>query len=658
MVMMPIGFPWRWLARCFLVGLLLVPATHAVAAMPLPAGPMQFSCVDGAGGVFASDNPATARPLGAVNVSGQLVLQLGFVAFAAPVDIYQVAQLPTGEQFILNSLKQWLPFPAHTVPYRPGSAQAVNSDTLWQAPLAGLPPGAYVAYTVVVPAGTDPITFSLASSRYYLWCTTRTFATAADPLYQDQWHLKNTGQPGATGVAGTPGEDMNVEPVWLAATPRMGNGIRIAVVDDGLEIAHEDLAANVAAGLSHDDVDGDTDPDSGTHAHGTSVAGIAAARDNSLGGRGAAPRANLVGYNLLQALTTANAADAMTRGSPNVHISNNSWGAPDGNGTLDFAPFVWRTAIASGLNTGRNGRGTIYSWAAGNGATVDNSNYDGYANNRGVIAVAAVNDRGVKSSYSESGANLWISAPGGEFCDTHTITTTDRTGSLGDNATGAAPDYANTNYTQCMNGTSAATPGAAGVIALMLEANPNLGWRDVRLILAQSARKNHAADAGWTTSTTAPAYNFNHKYGFGVINAQAAVNLASSWTNVGTELTHTTALASPGQAIPDNNATGVSHIINVTTSGITNIEFIEITFSAANHTYSGDLEITLTSPGGTVSRLAEPHFCACTPYSGWVFSSARHLGEAANGNWTLTVKDLYAADIGTFQSWRLKFYGR
>jgi kexin len=198
------------------------------------------------------------------------------------------------------------------------------------------------------------------------------------------------------------------------------------------------------------------------------------------------------------------------------------------------------------------------------------------------------------------------------------------------------------------------------VIALMLEANPNLGWRDVRLILAQSARKNDAADPGWTLSTTTPAYNFNHKYGFGVVNAQAAVALAPAWTNVGPELTSTTALASPGLPIPDNDpTTGVSNTINVAGSGIANIEFIEITFSAANHTFSGDLDIALTSPAGTVSQLSIAHNCApCTAYSGWVFGSARHLGEAANGNWTLTVKDLGPLDTGTFQSWGLKFYGR
>lgn len=494
-------------------------------------------------------------------------------------------------------------------------------------------------------------------------------AVAADPLYGDQWHLKNTGQTGAAGAPGAVGEDINAEPVWLSATPRKGNGIRIAIVDDGLEIGHEDLAANIAAtGLSYNYVTGSTDPgydpSDTISGHGTAVAGIAAARDlNGLGVRGAAPRANLVGYNLLQYSTLSNEADAMTRGSPNVHISSNSWGSAD-DGDLHESSSIWRNAIDVGLANGRNGRGVIYVWAAGNGGNVspaDNSNYDGQANHHGVIAVASANDQGKQSSYSEPGANIWISAPGGEFCDTHTITTTDRSGAAGENPANGYADYADQNYTRCMNGTSAAVPAVSGAIALILEANPNLGWRDVRLILAQSARKNDATDMGWGVTGGSPVYHFNHKYGFGVIDAQAAVALAQTWSNAGPQLTHTTALAAPNLAVPENNTTGVSNTISVANSGIANIEYIEITFSAGDHTYAGDLEITLTSPAGTVSQLSETHACQtvqCTAYSSWVFGSARHLGEAANGNWTLSVKDGAPVDTGTFQSWKLKFYGR
>jgi proprotein convertase subtilisin/kexin type 2 len=467
-----------------------------------------------------------------------------------------------------------------------------------------------------------------------------------------------------------------VKPAWLAVTPYKGNGIRIAVVDEGLEIGHEDLAANVAAnGLSHNYLTGSSDPTndpadvSPGNGHGTAVAGIAAARDlNGLGGSGVAPRANLVGYNLLQNQTLTNEVDAMILNAVSVSVSTNSWGFPDGNGTLDSPDVAWRSAIDTGLANGRGGHGTIYTWAAGNGAPTDNSNYDGYANYRGVIAVAAVNDQGKQSSYSESGANLWISAPGGEYCDTHAITTTDRTGAVGENppdpATGYI-DYPQTNYTKCMNGTSSATPGVAGVIALILQARPTLGWRDVRLILAQTGRVNDNTDPGWFLNGGTPAYYFNHKYGFGVVDANAAVTAAATWTIITRpQKNYTTLPSSPGTLIPDSPSLGVpgtavNDTINVTGSGITKIEFVEITFSS-DHTYSGDLAITLTSPAGTVSRLAETHVCnhACTTYSGWVFGSAAHLGEIADGAWKLTVQDGSPVDTGTFQSWGLKFYGR
>jgi kexin len=219
-------------------------------------------------------------------------------------------------------------------------------------------------------------------------------------------------------------------------------------------------------------------------------------------------------------------------------------------------------------------------------------------------------------------------------------------------------DYSNLNYTKCLNGTSSATPAVAGVVALILEANPNLGWRDVKSILAQTARKNNPLDFDWSTTGGATKYHFNHKYGFGVVDAGAAVAAAQNWVNVGPELSYATPLASPSLAIPDNSFFSVSNTINVAGSGINNIEFVEITFSA-NHPYIGDLNIFLISPSGTESELAVSHNCAsaCNSYSGWVFGSARHLGEAADGNWRLEVRDLGDLDVGTFTSWKLKFYG-
>lgn len=498
----------------------------------------------------------------------------------------------------------------------------------------------------------------------------------SDPLFGDQWHLLNTGlQLGANSLPGKQGEDINVQPAWAVTK---GKGVRIAIVDDGLEMAHEDLASNVAAnGQSYNYVtlssDPTNDPADLASGHGTAVAGIAAARDlNNLGGSSVAPRATLVGYNFLQNSSASNEVDALTRNAVNVSVSSNSWGNPDGTGNLAPSSATWQSAINTGLTNGRGGRGTVYVWAAGNGATgnamcpacVDNSNYDGNANYRGVMAVAAVNDQGVQASYSESGANLWVSAPGGVFCNTHTITTTDRTGAAGKNPpdpNAGYSDYLDTKYTRCMNGTSAATPEISGVVALMLAANPSLGWRDVRIILAQSARKNDATDPGWASTGGAPIYHYNHRYGFGVVDAGAAVTAAKNWGVVASpEKIFSTPLTNVATKIPDNNSTGISSFITVTNSGIASIEYVGITFNAADHTYAGDLDITLTSPTGTVSQLAVLHYCEmsrCTPYNGWVFGSARHLGESANGTWKLTVKDMRAVDTGTFQSWQLKFYG-
>ena len=477
-----------------------------------------------------------------------------------------------------------------------------------------------------------------------------------DPLFGDEWHLLNTGQAG--GIAG---EDIDVIPVWNGGL--RGEGIRVAVVDDGLEIAHEDLAANIATGLSHNYLDGGNDPTCpAAHPfcrHGTAVAGMIGARDlNDLGVRGAAPRANLVGYNLLQNLTDSNEADAMVRGSPDVDVSNNSWGPPD-DGDLHPSPLPWRDAVNTGLAQGREGRGTIYVWAAGNGALAnDNSNYDGYANYRGVIAVCAVGDNGQRASYSEAGANLWVCAPSEEVASGgHGLSTTDETGANGYN-TGLLPDYADVDYTNTFSGTSGAAPEVSGVVALMLQANPNLGWRDVRLILAQTARHNDPADSDW--SLNGAGYWVNHKYGFGVVDAQAAVMAASGWTNVGPQKVYSTPLASPQLPIPDNNSVGVSDTINVSGSGISSIEYVEITFSAADHPYPGDLEVVLTHlDTGATSRLAEARDCliCTTRYDGWVFGSSRHLGESADGAWTLHVADRVAVDTGTFQSWSLTFYG-
>jgi subtilisin-like proprotein convertase family protein len=442
-------------------------------------------------------------------------------------------------------------------------------------------------------------------------------------------------------------------------------------VDRAVEIRHQDLQQNRSASLSGrvytqpggpangDPTPTQTDAD---NAHGTAVAGIAVARDNnSVGGRGVAPRASLVGYALLQASTSSNEADAMAFQAPAIGVSNNSWGPPDGTGLLTDSTSLWRDAVDFGLATGRGGLGTIYVWAAGNGygsPTRDLSTYDGYASYRGVIAVGAVTAQGRQPSYSEAGANVWISAPGGDPCGAGLgITTTDLSGASGFNTGAETDETADINYTQCMDGTSAAVPSVSGVAALVLQANPGLDWRDVRGVLAQSARRNDPGNPSWKTNGA--GRRFSDAYGFGMADAAAAVGLARTWTRLPAQVRFGSPSQAVNQAIPDNNPTGVASTLTVAGSGISRLEWVDLSFSAADHPYSGDLRVVLTSPSGTEQVLAEQHSCSgrCTPYSSWRFGIAHYLDEPADGVWKISVQDLAAVDTGTFQSWQLTLYG-
>jgi len=470
-----------------------------------------------------------------------------------------------------------------------------------------------------------------------------------DPLYSDQWHLENLGQLG-----GVPGEDANVRSVLEEGLT--GVQARMAIVDDGLEIGHEDLASNIVPGGSFNYVDGSTDPTGG--AHGTSVAGVAAADGgNGLGVIGAAPGAELVGYNFLAEATQFNEAHAMSYNAGSIAISNNSWGVSAG-GNIAYAPQTWYDAVGTGLTFGRGGLGTIYMFAGGNdGEAGQDTNDSAYSNHPYVITVAAVGNDGKQAVYSEPGAPILISAPSGKGDGSTAITTTDRMGALG--YTPSVCPGSDLNYTPCFSGTSSATPLAAGCVALVLEANTGLGWRDVRKILAYSARVNDPSDSDWTVNGA--GYAVNHKYGFGVVDAQAAVDLARTWTNLGDLEGWTSPLMNPGIPIPDDGPP-VSDSIFVSGSGIAAIESVQVLFSAADHPYPGDLEVWLTSPSGTASLLARKHpidtqTYGLVPYDDWVFTTVRHLDESADGTWTLSVRDTWGQHIGTFEEWQLSIVG-
>lgn len=458
---------------------------------------------------------------------------------------------------------------------------------------------------------------------------------AANPDYQ--WHLRNTGQsPGTAGI------DVNVTTVWDSYT---GTGIRMGIVDDGLEVAHPDLFPNADTVNDHDWNDATPDDPTGnpnSDTHGTACAGVAGARgNNGTGVSGAAPNASLVGLRLIAGnISDADEAQALTWKNDIIQLYSNSWGpSDDGTDLRDSGPLV-KQALATSVSSGRNGKGSIWLWAAGNGGDVkDNSNYDGYANSIYTIAVGALNDTGVRSAYSEPGANVLICAPSNDIAGNHRGITTTTT---------------NGGYTYSFGGTSSATPLASGVVALLLQSKPGLGWRDVKEILLRSATKVNPAHADWVNNSA--GYHFNHEYGAGLINALAAVTLASSWTNLGPQVTHQTSLTGLPVSIPDNNATGVSRTFTVPGTVSMRVEHATL-HVAATHGRRGDLEITLTSPFGTASKLFVNHGNDTNLNLDWTFSSVRHWGESAAGDWTVKITDLFAGTTGTLTGATLTLYG-
>ncbi len=467
-----------------------------------------------------------------------------------------------------------------------------------------------------------------------------------DPLYSCQWHLNDAEDEG-----------INVESVWEEGIK--GEGVTIAVVDYGMDYSQEDLKDNVDTALNHD-YTGNNDIYSPLVHHGTHVAGIIAARDNSVGVRGVAPRATIYGYNALAEMSIETLTDAMTRNSDVTAVSNNSWGFADGP-WLTSASEVWREAVRTGITTGYDGKGTFYVFRAGDGHMMgDNSNLDEYVNHYAVTAVCAVNSNGVRASYSEMGANLWVCAPSNDRpTEGPGVLTTEHSD----------------RYMTDFGGTSASTPMVSGVAALMREANPDLTWRDLKLILAASARKNDPENSGWKDGaqkyravSDAGRYHFNHEYGFGAVDAEAAVNLAKKWTNAPPLVISTTESGKLGLEMPDASAgaqpTPIASAIKLDT-GIYFTEFVEVEI-ALEHESFRDLEIELVSPSGAVSKLAVP-FDTSTDlipisdfvpmYGSFRFGSARHLGEDPNGVWTLRITDHIHVGEGIILAWNITVYG-
>ncbi|MDT8422034.1 MAG: S8 family serine peptidase [Desulfuromonadales bacterium] len=481
--------------------------------------------------------------------------------------------------------------------------------------------------------------------------THRSSPAVIDPLYSALWHLFSDGQ-----CQDPPGEDIAVLDAWRST---FGERSVIAVVDDGVELGHPDLAGNLLPVWHRDFIDNDDDPTAGMH--GTAMAGLAAGRGfNGIGLAGVAPAASLLALRILpeQGGMADEFAEAAALGfsSAPVDIFNSSWGPPAGSAYAFERPSpLLRAAVESRIREGRGGLGSIYVWAAGNGGPQFDSNLDGYANSRHVVAVTATNCAGRAASYAQAGSNILISAPSGDGLIG--LATTDRSGNLGFNTGLEAGEFAELDYTNSLSGTSGSAAIVSGVVALMLSVNDRLNWREVRQILAMSADRIDAGHPLWRTNGA--GFWVNEQYGFGRVNAGRAVNLAANWHDpVGPEQTVRYS-RNVERIIPDNDPQGVADTVSIAES--LRIEHVAVTVDIPDHSYWGDLSIYLTSPAGTRVRLARQTFIDQAAlglgYRQWTLGDTLHLGENSRGDWTLEVVDNVRGDNGTFVSWSLDVFG-
>jgi hypothetical protein len=391
-------------------------------------------------------------------------------------------------------------------------------------------PYATNAYFVAAPEGTGLSIFDIANELLKREDVEYCHPELVRPLgrraiFSQQWHLKAT----------------TVNNQWVNASANIeaahniteGEGVTIAVIDTGIDIDHEEFSHRDKVVAPRDTTANDANPRPSRRAekHGTACAGVACG-DGRFGASGVAPRAKLMPIRMISQLGSQAEAEAFYWAAENgADIISCSWGPEDGywkdgkDPLHDMKvplPDSTRLAIDYAVTNGRSGLGCVVFFAAGNGnESVDN---DGYASYDRVLAVAACNDRGRRSVYSDCGEAIFCAFPSNDFPWakegrpaplTPGIWTTDRTGRVG---------YSDDDYTNSFGGTSSACPGAAGVAALVLSCNQSLRWDAVRDIMRRSCDRIDSEGGEYDAKGHSP------RYGYGRLNAEKAARSAGGQT--------------------------------------------------------------------------------------------------------------------------------
>ncbi len=510
------------------------------------------------------------------------------------------------------------------------------------------------AYFVAAPKGTGLKIFDIAEALLeessVQFCHPELIREARRrAAFPQQWHLKRT----SVGSQ-TIDQHANVEAAWPLSD---GTGTIVAVIDDGVDLDHQEFRSSAKIVAPRDVTRRTNDPRPGNgDNHGTACAGVACA-DGNFGASGVAPRARLMPIRFASNLGSQAEADAFVWAAQNgADVISCSWGPPDGDFTdpndpghhqVVPLPDSTRLAIDFAIRNGRNGKGCVICFAAGNGN--ENVNNDGYASYEKVIAVAACNDKGKKAPYSDFGPAVWCAFPSNNVFPSLTpgIWTTDRSGPLGYNH--GSPTLGDTagHFTHDFGGTSSSCPGVAGVAALILARNPNLRWDEVKDVIKHSCDRIDPSGGKYDAS------GHSHLYGYGRVNAKKAVELAMP------AQPDTVAIRTVVRDVPIRDLQTARLDLPVADTGF--FKKIKVTVDI-EHTYIGDLIVSIKPPtatgvsairlhnleGGSTDNLKKTYDQINAP--GLVALN----GKSPKGTWTLVVEDKARLDTGKIRSFTLE----
>ena len=459
-----------------------------------------------------------------------------------------------------------------------------------------------------------------------------------DPYWDKMWYLNREND-----------FTMNVVEAWKEGVT--GRGVAVTILDDGIEKDHPDLMLNYDPLASSDINDNDSDPHprydfSDSNRHGTRCAGqVAASPNNSLCAIGIAYNAQIGGIRMLDGqVSDAVEARSLSFNPDHVDIYSSSWGPNDDGKTVDGPGKLATRAFKNGITRGRDGKGSIFVWASGNGGRYkDNCNCDGYATSIYTITV---------SSTSESGQIPWYS----EACSS-TLATTYSSGTTTEKQ--IVTTDLHYSCTVKHTGTSASAPMAAAIIALVLEAKPSLTWRDVQHIIVGTAKPRNLRATDWKPNGM--NRSVSHSYGYGLMDSAAMVKTAKRWTLVPRQ--EKCLIQSPYyyKVIPAMGYVTIELDVD-DCPGVRHLEHVVSPIHVSAGRKRGDLRIYLTSPAGTRSTLldARPQDYMSSGFIDWPFMTTHSWGENPRGKWFLEIhNDAYSkwASDAKFFRWSLELYG-